>query len=108
MIYRVKTLLEEISISELASEQVETLCAVAEKAARDHILSEVPARKVTVLNITVDTEGSKPITVNVELELTLSSSVKNHNAKKLADEATKQAFSAVEAYLRELACKSER
>jgi len=104
----VKTLLEEIGISELTSEQVETLCAIAEKAARDHVLSKVPSRKVLVLNITVGTEGLKPVTVNVEVEITLSPLMKNYDVKKLANEATKQAFKAVEAYLRELACKSTR
>lgn len=103
-----KTPLEEIGISELTSEQVETLCAIAEKAARDHVLSEVPSRKVSALNITVDTEGLKPVTVNVEVEITLSPLMKSYDVKKLAKEATKQAFNAVEAYLRELACKSTR
>jgi len=99
--------MEEIGISELTSEQVETLCAIAEKAARDHVLSKVPSRKVSVLNITVDTEGLKPVTVDVEVEITLSPLIKNYNVKKLANEATKQAFKAVEAYLRELTCKSK-
>lgn len=100
--------MEEIGISELTSEQVETLCAVAEKAARDYVLSKVPSRKVADLNITVDTEGLKPVTVNVEVEIILSPLMKNYDVKKLANEATKQAFKAVEAYLRELTCKSAR
>lgn len=103
-----KTLLEEIGISELTSEQVETLCTIAERAARNHVLSEVPSREVSVLNITVDTEGINPLTMNVEVEITLSPLMKNYDAKKLANEATKQAFNAVEAYLKELACKSAR
>lgn len=104
----VKTLLEEIGILELTSEQVEALCAIAEKAARNHVLSKVPSRRVSVLNITVDTEGFKPVTINVEVEINLSPLIKNYDVKKLANEATKQAFDAVEAYLRELACKSKR
>ncbi len=100
--------MEEIGISELTSEQVETLCAIAEKAARDHVLSKVPSRKVSVLNITVDTEGLKPVTVDVEVEIVLSPLMKNYDTKELAKEATKQAFGAVEAYLRELTCKSTR
>lgn len=97
--------MEEIGISELTSEQVETLCAIAEKAAREYVLSKVSSRKVSILNITVDTEGTKPVTVNVEVEITLSPLMKNYNVKKLASEATNQAFNAVEAYLRELACR---
>ena len=98
--------MEEIGISGLTSEQVETICAIAEKAAREYVLSKVPSRKIAVLNITVDTEGLKPVTVNVEVEVALSPLMKNYDVKKLAHEATKQAFKAVEGYLRELACKS--
>ncbi len=100
--------MEEIGISRLTSEQVETLCAIAEKAAREYVLSKVSSRKVSILNITVDTEGTKPVTVNVEVEIALSPLMKNYNAKKLANEATSQAFSAVEAYLRELTCRSAK
>ena len=87
---------------------METLCTTAEKAARDYVLSKVPSRKVSVLNITVDTEGLRPVTVNVEVEITLSPLMKNFDVKKLAKEAMKQAFKAVEAYLRGLTCKSTR
>ena len=100
--------MEEMGISELTSEQVKALCAMAEKAARDYVLSKVPSRKVSVLNITIDTKGSKPVTVGVEVEITLSPLMKNYDVKKLANEAKKQAFKAVEAYLRELTCKSTR
>lgn len=103
-----KSLLEDLGISELTSEQMEMLCAVAEEAAREHVLSRVPPRKVSVLNITVDAEGLKPITVNVEVEIVLSPLMKGYDVERLADEATKQAFEAVEIYLRELACKSTR
>lgn len=101
-------LLEEIGISELTCEQVEALCAIAEQAARDHVLSRVPSSQVSVLNITVDTNGTKPITVNVEAEITLSSSMRDYDVRELADEATKQAFKEVEVYLRRLKCKSVR
>jgi hypothetical protein len=104
----VKSLLEEIGISELTLEQVETLCAIAEEAARNHVLSEIPSRKVSVLNVAVDTKGSKPVTLDVEVEIILSAQMKNYDVKKLANEATKQAFKTAEAYLRELACKSTR
>lgn len=87
---------------------METLCTTAEKAARDYVLSKVPSREVSVLNITVDTEGLRPVTVNVEVEITLSPLMKNFDVKKLANEAMKQAFKAVEAYLRGLTCTSTR
>jgi len=100
--------LEEIGIPELTSEQVEELCEIAEGAAREYILSKVPARRVSVLNITVDTEGTKPITVTVDVEVTLSPLMKNYNVEKLTKEATKVAFDSIEKHLRELACKSTK
>jgi len=100
--------LEEIGIPELTTEQVEELCDTAEKAARGYILSKIPPGRISVLNITVDTEGSKPITVNVDVEVTLSPLMKNYDVKKLASEATKKAFMSIETYLRKLACKSTR
>ena len=100
--------MEEIGIPELTSEQVEELCEIAEEAAREYILSKVPPRRVSVLNITVDTEGTKPITVTVDVEVILSSLMKNYNIEKLTREATKVAFDSIEKRLRELACKSTK
>jgi len=97
--------LEEIGIPELTHEQVEELCEVAERAAREYILSKVPLHRIPVLNITVETEGTRPVTVNVDVEITLSPLLRNYDVEKLANEATKRAFASVEMYLRELACK---
>jgi len=100
--------LEDVGIPELTPEQKQELCAVAEKAARSHVLSKVPSSRVSVLNVTVDAEGTKPVTVNVEVEVTLSPLLKDYDVEKLANEATQKAFASVEAFLRELACKSSR
>jgi len=100
--------LEEIGIAELTVEQREKLCEIAEKAARDHILSKVSEKKVSNLDITVDTEGNKPVTVNVEVELTLSPLMKSYDPDKLTKEAVEKAFAAINQYLRELACKSTK
>ncbi|NIR86995.1 DUF3194 domain-containing protein [Candidatus Bathyarchaeota archaeon] len=100
--------MEEIGIPELTSEQVEELCEVAENAAREYILSKLPLHRISVLNITVETEGTRPVTVNVDVEITLSPLLKNCDAEKMANEATKKAFKSVERYLRELACKSAK
>jgi len=97
--------LEEIGIPELTHEQVEELCEVAEGAAREYILSKIPLHRIPVLNITVETEGTRPVTVNVDVEITLSPLLKNYDVEKLANEATKRAFTSVERYLRGLACK---
>ncbi len=103
---KVRAHLEETSISELTPEQMEELCEVAERAAREYILSKLPLNRISDLNITVETEGTRPVTVNVDVEITLSPLLKNCDVGKLANEATKRAFTSVERYLRELACKS--
>lgn len=100
------TILEEIGIAELTVEQLEKLCEKGEQAARTYILSKVQERRISALDITVDTEGSKPVTVNVEVEITLSPLMKNFDTGKLAKEATEKAFQAINEYLRELSCKS--
>jgi len=93
---------------ELTSDQMKEVCEVAEEAARKYLLSKVASSNITTLNITVDTQGTKPINVNVDVEITLSSAMKNHDAEKLTGEATKKAFESIEAYLRELGCTSRR
>lgn len=100
--------LEEIGIAELTVEQREKLCEIAEKAARAHILSKVSEKKISTIDITVDTGGSTPLTVDVEVELTLSPLMKNFNVDKLTKEAVEKAFAAVKEYLRELSCKSTK
>ena len=103
-----KNLLEEIGIPPLNSKQVEELCEIAEKTARKYVLSKIPSRKISTLNITVEIQGRKPITVNVDVEITLSPLMKNYDVTKLAEEATQKAFTSVEKYLRELKCKSKK
>jgi len=98
--------LEEIGISELTVEQLGKLCEIGEKVARDYILSKVPDRRISTLDITVDTEGNKPVTVNVEVEITLSPLLKDFDVERLTKEAVEKAFKAINEYLRELACKS--
>jgi hypothetical protein len=100
--------LEEIGISELTPEQREKLCEIGEKIAREYILSKISSRKISDLNITVDTEGAKPVTVSVDVELSLSSIIKDYDAEKLAKEATQKAFESIKEYLSGLACKSTK
>jgi hypothetical protein len=104
----VKDFLEEIGISELTPEQLEKLCEIGEKAAREHVLSKVPNRRISTMDITVDTEGTRPVTVNVEVEVNLSPLMKNFNVEKLVKEATEKAFAAIKQYLSELSCKSTK
>ena len=100
--------MEEIGILELTLEQVEELCEIAEETAREYVLSKVPPRRISTLNVTVDAGGTKPITINVDVEVVLSPLMKNFDVEKLVKEATERAFASIEKYLRELSCKSTK
>lgn len=99
--------LQEIGLPELTEDQMQTLSEIAEKAARNHVLSKVHQRKILTLDIAIETVGSKPVTVSVDVDLTLSPLIKTTSAEKLASEATEKAFEAIEQCLRELSCKSK-
>jgi hypothetical protein len=99
---------EESSLPELTQDQIEYLSAIAEEAARQHVFSKVPAKFLETLNITVEAEGEKPITLAIEVELVLSSVMKDFDAGGLAEEAVKKAFESAEKYLRELRCLSQK
>jgi len=100
-------LLEHIGIPELTSEQTEQLCVIAEEAARKYVYSQISKKNIEALNISVELEGTKPVTLTVDVDIDLSPSMENL-AQKLADEAMKEAFSSSEKYLRELACRSQK
>lgn len=98
--------MEEIGIPELTPEQLEKLCEIAEQAARRHVLSKVSSSKVSELNVSIDAEGTKPVMVNIDVEISLSPILKDYNVEKLVKEATEKAFASIKDYLSELACKS--
>ncbi len=100
--------MKELGIPRLTPEQVEKLCEIAEKTAREHILSKVPLSRISDLDVTVDITGLKPITVDVDIGITLSPLMKNYDVQQLAIEAEKEAFSAVEKHLKAIACKSRK
>ena len=100
--------MEEIGILELTLEQVEELCQIAEETAREYVLSKVPPRRISTLNVTVDAEGTKPITINVDVEVVLSPLMKDFEVENLVKEATERAFASVEEYLRKNSCKSTK
>ncbi len=97
--------MEEIAVPELTLEQVEELCEIAEETAREYVLSKVPPRRISALDVIVDAEGNKPITINVDVEVVLSPLMKNFDVEKLARGATERAFASIEKYLRKIACK---
>jgi DNA-binding protein YbaB len=94
--------LVELGIPELSTEQIETLCSTAENAARKHVLSKVSSKMVDRLDISVEAEGSKPVKVTVEINLTLTPEAKGVDVQALVKEATNEAHKASERYLRKL------
>ncbi len=101
-------IVEELGIPELTSEQIEELCSIAEKTAREYVLSKVQPKRIEALNISVETEGTKPVTLTVDVNVSLSPLMKNFDVQKLVDEAVKEAFASAEKYLRELKCHSQK
>jgi hypothetical protein len=98
----------EIGIPELKSEQIEELCSIVEKTARQYVLSKLSPKRIEALNISVETEGTKPVKLTVDVDVSLSPLMKNFNVQKLVDEAIKEAFTSAENYLRELKCHSKK
>ena len=100
--------MEEIGIPELTIEQVTELCEGAEWAAREYILSKVSTSRIVTLDLSVDAEGTKPVTVNVDISVVLSPLMKGFDVEALTKEAKKRAFTHIEEYLRELRCESKK
>lgn len=98
--------MKELDIPVLTTEQIEELCMTVEKAAREYVLSKVPPKRIEELNISIETEGAKPVRLNVEVEVILSPLMKNVHVQKLVDEAVKEAFVSAEKLLRDLECRS--
>ena len=98
----------EIGIPELDSKQIEELCSIVEKTARQYVLSKLSPKRIEALNISVETEGTKPVRLTVDVDVSLSPLMKKINVQKLVDEAIKEAFTSAENYLRELKCHSKK
>ena len=100
--------MEDLGIPELTNEQIEELCAIAEETARKYVHSKVPRKRIELLNISAEVEGTKPVNLNVDVDVELSPSTENTDVQKLVDAAVKEAFKSAEKYLRELACHSTK
>jgi len=99
---------EELGLPELTTEQIEELCSITEEAAREYVLSKVPSKRIETLNISVEAEGTKPVTLTVEIDVALSPLMKDFDVQKLVDEAVNEAFTSAKKYLRELKCHSKK
>ena len=94
-------------IPKLTDDQIEEICEIAEEAARKYILSKVPLKKISDFDITVETEGLKPLNISVEINLELSPLMRDYDVNKLVKEAVKKAFKAVDNHLKGLSCRSK-
>ena len=94
---------EEIGLSELSFKQVVTVCEIAEVAARRYILSKIPRREISDLDIAIDVSASKLLTVNVDVDLALLPLAQKVNIDRLVEEAVNAAIKAAETKLREIA-----
>jgi hypothetical protein len=100
--------LEEIGVAELTDEQLEELCKIGERAAKAFIHSKVHEKRISRLDITIEAEGRKPVTVNVEIEIGLSAPIDVVDIYQVAKEAAEKALEETNKYLRELSCKSTK
>jgi hypothetical protein len=98
----------ELGIPELNSTQIEELCSSVEKTAREYVLSKISPKRIEELNISVETEGTKPVKLTVEVDVSLSPLMKNLDVQKLVEEAVKEAFTSAENHLKELPCHSKK
>ena len=92
----------ELGLPELTTAQIETLCETAEKAARKHIQNRLNSKQIGCLDITVEAQGTKPVDLNVEVNLTIATDAKNIDANAIVKEAVAQAHLASENFLRAL------
>ena len=98
--------MKEIGVAELTDEQLEELCRIGERAAKAYIHSRVHEKRISRLDITIEAEGRKPVTVNVEIEVGLSAPIDDVDIYQVAKDAAEKALEETNKYLRELSCKS--
>ena len=98
----------DLGIPDLTSEQIERLCLIAEEAARKHIFSKIPKKSIEKLDVCTEVEGTKPVRLEINVDVDLSPTLGNFNVQKLANEAVNAGFKSAEKYLRELACHSQK
>jgi len=81
-------------------EEIEQVCLAAQEAARNHLLSKVPLKRVSDIDVTVEAIGDKPLTLFVDVAVELESG--SEDMEPLVDEATDIAFEAAERKARDL------
>jgi hypothetical protein len=82
------------------TEEIEQICEAAQEAARKHLLSKVPLKQISDLDVTVEAVGDKPLLVSIDVAIELETG--NQDLEPVVDEATDAAFSAAETKAKEL------
>jgi len=98
----------DLGIPELTEEQIAAVSQAAEDAARKHIFAKISQKAVDTLEISVEAEGTRPVSFTVEVDLALKPDAKGTDEGALAKEAVQAAFDAVEKELRKLKCPSTK
>lgn len=98
----------DLGIPDLTSEQIEKLCMIAEEAARKYVLSKVSKKSIEKLDICTKAVGTKPLRLEINIDMDASRGIENSNAQRLVNEAVKEGFRSAEKYLRELSCHSQK
>jgi len=81
-------------------EEIEQVCLATQEAARNHLLSKVPLKRVSDIDVTVEAIGDKPLTLFVDVAVELESG--SEDMEPLVEEATDIAFEAAERKARDL------
>lgn len=76
------------------------MCLAAEDAARRHLMSKIPLKRLSDLDVMIEAIGDKPLMLSVDVAIELTSG--NEDVDPLVDDATELAFSAAEAKAKEL------
>lgn len=97
---------KRLTVQDLSVEQLEALCEAADRAVRDFVLTQINPRFVDDLDVAVDVDGSGPVTIVVDVSLSLKPSAGKVDVKRLVDAAGDRAFQAVEDRLRDFPCRS--
>jgi hypothetical protein len=81
-------------------EEIESICAAAEEAARKFILSKISLKKLEDLDLSIEAVGDKPLSVTVEAAV--ETDLGDPELNTIINKATDAAFAAAEAKVREL------
>jgi len=97
--------LEEPNKLSLSDDQIEELCILADEAARKYVTSKISKNEIIDMTVSVNLEDAHEMVIEIEVELSLSDLYTEENAKKLANEAVKSAFRAIDEYMKEARCR---